>query len=65
MNTARGIKEFGCVWIKGKKKKKERESPGRETVESVNLIFRLVGVTLMGVEKGEEGQGHSWGHFIF
>lgn len=50
--------------LKGRKKKKKK-SPGRETVESVNLIFRLVGVTLMGVEKGEEGQGHSWGHFIF
>lgn len=37
MNTARGIKESGCVWIKGKEKNKRVR--GRETVESVNLIF--------------------------
>ena len=31
MNTALGIKEFGCVWIIGKKKKRERESGKRNS----------------------------------
>ena len=31
MNTAQGIKEFGCVWIKGKEKKKKKESGKRNS----------------------------------